>query len=99
MKKLLLIISILILVSMMSCGDLPETFTITYQGKGNTSGYPPVDKKKYKSGEHTTARDKNTLEKTGYDFGGWETITGIHYNPGDDIEIKNINIILLAVWE
>ena len=110
MKKILLIISIiLLLMSVMSCGDLPETFTITYQGNGNTAGYPPIDNKKYKSGEHATALGKGTLIKEDrdssgnvikeYNFGGWNTLSGTHYNPGDKIEIKNINIILLAVWE
>jgi hypothetical protein len=84
---------------MMSCGDLPETFTITYQGNGNTDGYPPIDNKKYKSGEFAEAKNENTLLKTGYKFNGWNTLSGEHYNTGDPIEIKNINIILLAVWE
>jgi len=86
-------------MSVISCGDLPETFTITYQGNGNDYGTPPIDNKKYKSGEFAKARDKNTLQKTGKTFGGWNTLEGEHYNTGDDIEIKNINIILLAVWE
>jgi hypothetical protein len=102
MKKLLLAISILILMSMVSCGDLPETFKVIYYGNGSTSGFPPTDNKEYKSGEKATVLDENTLRKTGFEFSGWNTKednTGTHYNPGEQIEIKNINILLFPVWE
>jgi len=102
MKKLLLTISILILISMTSCGDLPDSFKVNYRSNGSTSGYPPTDNNTYKSGEKAIVLGKNTLVKTGSDFGGWNTKadnSGTHYNPGDEIEIKNINIFLYPVWE
>jgi hypothetical protein len=103
MKKILLITSIiLMLMSFISCGDVPDTFKVIYHDTGNASGFPPTDNNKYKSGEYATVLDQHTLIKEGYKFGGWNTKadnTGTPYNPGDKIEIKNINIILLAVWK
>jgi hypothetical protein len=103
MKKILLITSIiLMLMSVISCGDVPDTFKVIYHDTGNASGFPPTDNNKYKSGDLATVLGKNTLEKTGYEFAGWNTNadnTGTIYNPGDKIEIKKINIFLYTVWE
>ena len=85
----------------MSCGDVPETFKVIYHDTGNASGFPPTDNKKYKSGEYATVLDQHTLKKEGYEFGGWNTKadnSSDHYNTGDKIEIKNINIFLYTVW-
>jgi len=87
---------------MVSCGDLPETFKVIYYDNGSTSGFPPEDNKKYKSGEFAVVLDQGILLNIGHEFGGWNTKadnTGTHYNPGDKIEIKNINIFLFPVWE
>jgi len=112
MKKLLLIISILILVSMMSCGDLPETFKVIYRSEGSTFGFPPNDNKEYKSGEYATVLGKNTLVKEEYDsftdtfypyqFSGWNTkadYSGDTYKENEKIQIKNFNIFLFPVWK
>jgi len=99
MKKLLFMV--LMSLFLFSCGEIPETFKVIYHDNGSTSGFPPVDKKEYTSGSYATVLDKNTLEKTGYEFNGWNTksdSTGIPYIKGDKIEIKNINIFLFAVW-
>jgi uncharacterized repeat protein (TIGR02543 family) len=83
--------------------EIPETakYTITYHGNGNTYGYPPIDNNQYISGSYATVLDKNTLQKEGYDFGGWNTqpdYSGTPYSVGTSIEIKNINVFLHAVW-
>jgi len=105
MKKLLFAIGITLLFT--ACGGKPETnantgtYTITYHGNGNTYGFPPVDNNQYTSGSYAVVLDKNTLQKTGYEFGGWNTkadYSGILYESGSKIEVKNINIFLYAVW-
>jgi len=75
---------------------------VIYHGNGNTSGYLPVDYNEYKSGESATVLDKNTLEKTGYKFDGWDTRQdgkGTRYKPGKKIKINNITIFLYAMWK
>jgi len=105
MKKIIfLTISILILISVVSCGDLPETFKVIYydNGNGNTTGFPPTDNKEYKSGDKATVLDQYTLIYPGKTFSGGNTKadnTGTTYKAGDKIEIKNITIYLYAVWE
>jgi len=102
MKKLLLTIIILILLSMVSCGDLPDSFKVIYHSNGSTDGYPPNDNNKYKSGEFATVLDHGTLINTETSFAGWNTNKdnkGTHYNSGDQIEIKKIDIFLFPVWE
>jgi len=100
MKKLVLILSIVFLL--IACGEIENNkYKIIYHDNGSTSGFPPDDKNQYESGSLATVLGKNTLEKTGYDFGGWNTkpdYSGDYYNVGDKIKIKNINIFLHAVW-
>ena len=101
MKKLFLIIGIILIFA--ACGETSSTnkYTIIYNGNGNTYGYPPVDNNQYTSGSYATVLDENTLSKTGCEFTGWNTksdYSGITYQSGDKIKIKNINIILYAEW-
>jgi len=99
MKKLLIIFSVVFLL--FACGELPENFHVNYYGNGQTSGFAPTDSTEYTSGQYATVKDKHTLVKTGSEFGGWNTKadnTGTHYDVGDQIEIRNINIFLYAVW-
>jgi len=102
MKRLFFAISIISLCLLFSCGETPETFKVIYHGNGSISGFPPTDNNRYKSGEYATVLDKNTLEKTGFEFDGWDTKqdgTGTRYAIGDKIELKNINIFLYAAWK
>jgi len=103
MKKILfLTISILILVSMVSCGEKPETFKVIYYTNGSTSGFQPTDNNKYKSGEYATVLGPGTMVNTGHKFDGWNTKadnSGDTYKEGEKIQIKNINITLFPVWK
>jgi len=105
MKKSLVVFSfvflLLVCLSATSCGETPDEFTITYQGNGQTSGYPPVDNNSYTSGSEATVLGRNTLLKNGYTFGGWKVSSdnsGKVYAEGEKIKINNISIIFLAVW-
>jgi hypothetical protein len=73
-----------------------------YYGNGETSGFPPIDRNGYLSGETAVVKGKGSLLKTGYQFKNWNTKrdgTGETFNTGDVITIKNINVFLYAVWE
>jgi len=99
MKKLLVVFCVAFLL--FACGELPDTFKVIYHSNGSTSGFAPVDKNKYKSGQFATVLGSGTLVNNGHTFGGWSIKldnTGLLYNLGDQIEIKNINIFLFPVW-
>jgi len=99
MKKLLIIFCVALLF--IACGELPDKFHVNYYGNGETSGFAPVDKNEYTSGQSATVLDQHTLLKTGYTFGGWNTKndnSGTKYNVGEKIKIENKNIFLYAVW-
>lgn len=52
----------------------PTTYSVTYNGNGNTSGSVPTDDKAYTSGSSVTVKDNSgSLAKTGYNFAGWNT--------------------------
>ena len=48
----------------------PNTFTVTYNGNGNTGGTKPSNHT-CTYGQTCTAASKGSLVKTNYDFGGW----------------------------
>ena len=103
MRKVLLFISLILLImSVMSCGDLPETFKVIYHSDGSSFGFPPTDKKEYKSGEYATVLGPGTMVNKDHEFNGWNTkqdYSGEHYNRDEKIQIKNINIFLYPVWK
>jgi len=100
MKKLIFVVCIILLF--IACDKDPEaTYTVIYHSDGSTSGYPPVDNNRYTSGSYATVLGQHTLLKTGHEFGGWNTksdYSGDHYNSGNKIEVKNIDIFLFPVW-
>jgi uncharacterized repeat protein (TIGR02543 family) len=81
--------------------EAPPTYTVTYDGNGNTGGTAPTDPSSpYASGSSVTVLGPGTLEKTGYTFNHWNTAsddTGISYSPGDTF-IINSNTTLFAIW-
>jgi len=82
--------------------ETPEEYTITYDGNGNTEGYPPVDDNRYKSGEYAVVLDGDTLIKAGYKFLGWNIEPESdepRYYAKNKIKIDNENIYLYAVWD
>ena len=100
-KNCLLFIILLALVLLAGCKIDPDTtYRVNYYDNGSTSGYPPVDRNEYKSGDEATVLDKESLIKTGYEFLRWNTDskgTGESYSPGDKITIKGA-VFLYAIW-
>lgn len=78
----------------------PIIFHIIYDGNTNTGGIVPTDGKDYSPKEQATLLNKNTLEKEGFTFLGWNTKpdgTGTKYQPGDVITMTE-DMILYAQW-
>jgi len=76
------------------------TYTVTYNGNGNTSGNAPVDNNSpYNDGSTITVLGQGTLVRTGYTFLGWaSSSSATSPNIGTPFVI-NSNITLYAVWE
>lgn len=77
------------------------TYTVTYNGNGNTGGSAPSDSNAYLFGTTVTVLDNTgALVKTGYTFAGWNTTangSGTAYAAGATFGITE-NTILYAQW-
>ncbi|WP_079911359.1 InlB B-repeat-containing protein [Paenibacillus sp. 32352] len=78
------------------------TYTVTYNGNGNTLGTTPIDTGSYAQGV-TVAVYGNSggLAKVGYSFAGWNTGadgTGTNYAPGSKFTMGAANVTLYANW-
>lgn len=82
--------------------NVPNKFTITYDGNGHTGGAPPVDNNTYKSGEVAIVLGNfNQMVKGNLGFLGWNTQangSGAGYKPGQTITINNTSILLYSMW-
>jgi uncharacterized protein (TIGR02145 family)/uncharacterized repeat protein (TIGR02543 family) len=78
------------------------TFTVTYNGNGNTGGAVPSDANKYEPGVPVTVKENTgLLTKTGATFAGWNTTgdgSGITYVVGATFPMGSTNVILYAQW-
>ena len=77
----------------------PVSYTILYNGNGNTGGTPP-DVPVYPYNETVTISGQNTLEKTGYSFHGWNTQkdgSGTAYAL-DQTFYATSSLVLYAQW-
>ena len=82
----------------------PITYTVTYNGNGNTGGNVPVDPSSPYAYQTTVTVLGNTgtppLEKTPSWFGGWNTMpdySGTTYQAGNQFTITG-NTTLYAIW-
>jgi hypothetical protein len=76
-------------------------YSVVYHADNDTTGFPPIDNKKYKSGEEAIVLGKHTLAKEGFSFRNWNTNwegTGSSYEIGDRIIITR-TIFLYAMWD
>lgn len=78
-----------------------STYTVIYNGNGNTGGTAPTDATAYDSGATVTVlNNTGSLVKTGYAFSGWNTKNdgqGTDYAPGATFSISS-NTTLYAKW-
>lgn len=78
------------------------TFTIMYNGNGNTTGNVPVDANKYEASALVMVKENSgLLAKPGFSFTGWNTAldgSGTAYAGGGTFEMGNANLVLYAQW-
>lgn len=78
------------------------TYTVTYDGNGNTGGNVPADNNTYGEGAAVTVLgNTGQLVKTGYSFVGWNTAadtTGTGYTEGETFVMGNEDVVLYAAW-
>ena len=72
------------------------TYTVTYNGNGNTGGVVPTDNTNYNIGDTVTVESGVPI-KTGHTFGGW-LYNGVTYTDGDTFTMPATNITLVAIW-
>ena len=76
------------------------TYTVTYNGNGNTGGSVPVDTNNYEQGATVTVLgNTGNLAKTGYTFAGWTQVNGgTAYSQGQTFTLGSANVTLYAKW-
>jgi uncharacterized repeat protein (TIGR02543 family) len=78
------------------------TYTVSYDGNGNTGGSAPVDSTNYLQGATVTVLgNSGVLVKAGSSFVGWNTLangSGTSYSQGQTFTIGSANVTLHAVW-
>jgi uncharacterized protein (TIGR02145 family)/uncharacterized repeat protein (TIGR02543 family) len=79
-----------------------DSFTITYNGNGNTGGTVPIDPAAYVTGATVTVKtNSGTLLKTGATFAGWNTAadgSGTSYAAASTFTMGSANVMLYAKW-
>ena len=76
------------------------TFSVTYDGNGATGGLAPNDSTEYRANGRVNVQGKDSLEKSGYTFAGWNTVAagmGTAYATGATFTIA-ANVTLYAQW-
>ncbi len=78
------------------------TYTVTYNGNGNTGGSVPEDAGAYQEGATVTVLgNTGSLVNTGYSFDGWNTVangSGTDYAPAATFAMGSANVTLYAQW-
>ena len=79
------------------------TYTVTYNGNGETTGIVPIDQQTYASGDSVNVEgNTGNIEKTGYTFMGWNTKadgSGTRYTENATFNMGSSNVMLYAHWE
>jgi uncharacterized protein (TIGR02145 family)/uncharacterized repeat protein (TIGR02543 family) len=79
------------------------TFTVTYNGNGNSNGTVPSDISTYETAATVTVKSNSgLLVRTGFIFNGWNTAadaSGISYAVGTTFPMGSANITLYAQWK
>ena len=78
------------------------TYTVTYDGNGNTGGNVPVDSNSYLAGATVTVLgNTGILTKTGLTFNWWNTEgngTGTNRAASSTFTMSSANVVLYAKW-
>ena len=78
------------------------TYTVTYNGNGNTGGSVPIDTTNYVQGQTVTVfGNTGNLVNTGYSFSSWNMAangTGTSYTQGQTFPMGSANVTLYAMW-
>jgi uncharacterized repeat protein (TIGR02543 family) len=78
------------------------TYTVTYNGNGNSGGTPPADNNNYPTGASVTVLgNTGNLVKTGNTFVGWNTQAngnGTSYAGGVTFAMGSVSVTLYARW-
>ena len=107
MKKLLsLAVAVIITLLLIGCpgvgGEEEPTYTVSYDGNGQTGGSVPADGSDYREGETAVvAGNTGNLVKSGYKFCGWNSeadCTGTCYTSGDILTMPAHDVTLYANW-
>lgn len=82
--------------------QVTNSYSVTYNGNGNTGGSVPTDNQNYQQGATVTVQDNTgNLVKPGYIFAGWNTKadgSGQNYPIPSSLQIGSSDIILYAKW-
>ena len=78
------------------------TYTVTYNGNGNTAGTAPADANAYEQGASVIVKaNTGALVKAGFTFAGWNTAadgSGTSYAGSETFNIGAANVTLYANW-
>jgi uncharacterized repeat protein (TIGR02543 family) len=78
------------------------TYTVTYNGNGNTGGSVPVDSTNYQQGQTVTVlANTGNLVRINYSFSGWNTQadgSGTTYTQAQTFTMGSANVTLYAKW-
>ena len=81
---------------------LIPTYSVTYNGNGNTGGIVPVDGNAYTNGQAVTVLgNTGGLTKTGFGFSKWNTAangSGASYTNGQTLTMGPSDVNLYAIW-
>ncbi len=102
MKRFIYLLAPLLVSFILSCGGQDSTtYSVTYDGNGNTGGTAPVDTSEYTEGSSVTILGAGNLTRTDYTFTGWNTESdgsGTNYAIGTTLVMGNSNVVLYAKW-
>ncbi len=86
-------------VTLQAQWTLIPTYSVTYDGNGNTGGTVPSDTRKYAQGASVTVAT-GTPTRDGYTFTGWSIGgSGSPYNAGQSFTMGAGNVTLKAQWK
>jgi uncharacterized protein (TIGR02145 family)/uncharacterized repeat protein (TIGR02543 family) len=82
---------------------LKPTFSVTYNGNGNSGVDVPSDTTKYETSATVTVKNNTgSLVRTGFTFTGWNTAadgSGTARAAGATFPMGNANVTLYAIWK